>query len=88
MSQAVLSELYNLPIMCLKVGKVSLVAIGTPSERPIEIWTSSTRGSVKTIILTTRKFGLFSSSEACLGRCIGDGPGSAQRVLLISRASL
>ena len=69
MSQAVLSVLFELSIMFLKACKVSLVAIGAHSERRIEILTSSTLGSVKTISLTTRKFGPFSSFETCLEHC-------------------
>ena len=69
MSQAVLIELVNLSSMYLKANKVSLVAIGTHSERPIELLTSSRRVDRQTILLTTRKFGLFSSSEASLEHC-------------------
>ena len=65
MSQAVLSELVNLSSMYLKANKVSLVAIGTHSERPIELLTSSRCVDRQTILLTTRKFGLFSLSEVC-----------------------
>jgi hypothetical protein len=43
MSQAALIELVNLSSMHLKANKVSLVAIGTHSERPIELLTSSRR---------------------------------------------
>ena len=65
MSQAVPSELDNLSIMCLKVYNYSLVAIGAHSERLCEILTSSRRRDVKTILQVSRKFGLFSSAEAC-----------------------
>jgi hypothetical protein len=46
MSQAVLIELIKLSSMYLKANKVSLVAIGTHSERPIEILTSSRRADL------------------------------------------
>ena len=65
MSQAVLTWLINLSIKCLKVYKHSLVAMGAHSERPIEILTSA-----KSVDRwTTRKFGLFSSSEASFQHC-------------------
>ena len=53
MSQAVLIELFNLSGMYLKANKVSIVAIGTHSERPIEILTSSRRADRQTIVETT-----------------------------------
>ena len=65
MSQAVLTELDHLSTMCLKVYNYSIVAMGAHSERPCEILTSSTRRDVETIFQVSRKFGLFSSSEAC-----------------------
>jgi hypothetical protein len=64
-TQVVWSGLIKLSIMCLKVCQDSLVAMDADCERPIENLTSSTLDSTRVVFCATRKFGLFSSSEAC-----------------------
>jgi len=63
-TQVVWSGLIKLSIMCLKVCQDSLVAMDADCERPIENLTSSTLDSTRVVFCATRKFGLFSSSEA------------------------
>ena len=64
-TQVVCSGMNKLSIMCLKACQDSLVAMDADSERPIENLTSSTLDSTRDVFCATRKFGLFSSFEAC-----------------------
>ena len=61
--------LVNLSIMSLKALEHPFIDSGDASERPIEILTTGPLVRHMSFFLTTRKFGLFSSSEARLEHC-------------------